>query len=209
MTATVRRLFTAAIVLIVTAALAVLGFVYAGQWLRASEAPRTADLIVILAGEPLRARYAADLFNAGHAPRVLISRPARYPREKMLFDLGIAFPRAEDIYAQVLMKLGVPGERIGMFGEDSISTVDEALALRRQLPGAGMRLLIVTSPYHARRTKMVFGDYLPDADVRVVVTPYEPYPDRWWQSQETARNVVLELAKITYYFVGGRFAAAP
>jgi uncharacterized SAM-binding protein YcdF (DUF218 family) len=209
MTAGARRLVVAVVLLVVPAGVAVLGLMNAAQWLRAAEEPRAADAIVVLAGEPLRAQYAADLFKAGHAPRVLVSRPARYPREKMLDDLGVPFPRAEDVYLQVLVKLGVPAERIAVFGKDSISTVDEALALRQQFSGAPAKLLIVTSPYHARRARMVFHDYLPQVEVHVVVTPYESYPDAWWRSQDAARNVVLELAKIAYYLVGGRFAAAP
>ena len=37
----------------------------AGDWLRAGPAPETADAIVVLAGMPERALYAAERFKAG------------------------------------------------------------------------------------------------------------------------------------------------
>jgi hypothetical protein len=41
--------------------------------------------------------------------------------------------------------------------------------------------------------------------VRIVPTPYDPFPARWWTDQDAARNVLLELAKIAFYRLGGRF----
>lgn len=45
------------------------------------------------------------------------------------------------------------------------------------------------------------------ADIRVIATPYEAFPGQWWKNQDAARNVVLELTKIIFYRVGGRFYA--
>lgn len=67
-----------------------------------------------------------------------------------------------------------------------------------------LKLLVVTSPYHVRRAAMIFRQAYGGAHV-VVGTPYEPFPREWWRSQDAARNVLLELAKITFYLVGGRF----
>ncbi|MEW5864886.1 MAG: hypothetical protein AB1773_15040 [Pseudomonadota bacterium] len=33
-------------------------------------------------------------------------------------------------------------------------------------------------------------------------------PDAWWTSQDAAREVLLEWAKIAWYLLGGRFRAA-
>ena len=48
-----------------------------------------------------------------------------------------------------------------------------------------------------------------DVGIVVVATPYEEYREDWWHSQDSARKTVLELAKLVYYYAGGRFISAP
>ena len=106
---------------------------------------------------------------------------------------------------QVLLKKGVPAGAIAYLGRDLISTAAEADAAR-QLYGKGTpRLIVVTSPYHLRRARIIFSDVLPAADIRVIATGYEPLPPAWWKDQNSARNVLLELAKIGFYQLGGRY----
>lgn len=189
-------------------ALAVLGmaFAFAASWLLQSDDPRAVDAIVVLAGDARRARYAGDLFLQGLSPSVLVSRPDRTGRERMLDALAVPFPRAEDIDSLVMQKLGVPAANIAYFGEGSLSTFDEARALRRRFEGMRPRLLVVTSPYHVRRARMILADAMPHAELIVVATPYETFPQRWWTSQDAARDLLLESAKLGFYILGGRFS---
>jgi uncharacterized SAM-binding protein YcdF (DUF218 family) len=191
-------------------ALTVLGmtFAFAASWLLQSDVPKTADAIVVLAGDARRARYAGDLFLQGFSPLVLVSRPDRTARERMLDAMVVTFPRAEDIDSRVLQKLGVPAASIAYFGEASLSTFDEARALRSRFEGARPRLLVVTSPYHVRRARMILSAAMPHAELVVVATPYEPFPQRWWTSQDAARDLLLESAKLGFYLLGGRFSSA-
>jgi uncharacterized SAM-binding protein YcdF (DUF218 family) len=182
--------------------------VFASSWLLQADEPQSADAIVILAGDARRTRHAADLFRQGLAPRVLISRPVRTAREKVFDDLHIPLPRAEQLDSEVLQKTGVPAANIAFFGEGSVSTFDEALALQRLFAGKSPRLLVVTSPYHVRRARMILADTLPDAQMRVVATPYEEFPERWWTSQDAARDLLLETAKLSFYLAGGRFSVS-
>ena len=46
-----------------------------------------------------------------------------------------------------------------------------------------------------------------DVTFVVCATPYESFPDDWWHSQDAAREVLLEWAKLAFYLVGGRFSA--
>lgn len=188
-------------------AVVALGASQAARWLLTAESPVKADAIVVLAGEPARAFYAADLYRQGFADKIFISKPVRLPGLRMLDDLGVPFPRSEEIYRQVLIKKGVPDRNISFFGEGSISTLEEALAIRALMRGKNGRLLIVTSPYHTRRTGMIFRDVLPDTGITVLSTTYESFPANWWKDQDTARNVLLEMAKILYYRLGGAFVA--
>lgn len=194
------------VVAVVTVLLAT-ALAFAASWFLQTDSLQPADAIVILAGDARRTRYAADLFQRGLAPHILVSRPVRTAREGMLDGLGVAFPRAEEIDTSILRKIGVPDSSIDLFGDGSVSTFDEARALQRRYAGKSPRLLVVTSPYHVRRARMILADALPGAELRIVATPYEEFPERWWTSQDAARDLLLESAKLSFYLVGGRFSA--
>jgi len=193
------------IVFIAGALGAALGLYYAGEWLSVADRPQQADAIVVLGGGYSRAFQAADFYRQGLARRIYVSVPAREDQQRLLDEVGIPFPREEEIVRQVLLKKGVPAGAIAYLGRDLISTAAEADAAR-QLYGKGTpRLIVVTSPYHLRRARIIFSDVLPAADIRVIATGYEPLPPAWWKDQNSARNVLLELAKIGFYQLGGRY----
>ncbi len=179
----------------------------AGFWLAPPQAPpRAAEVIVVLSGGLERSMYAADLFRLGIAPKLWVSRPAKEQSLSTLAQLGIVLPDEETLHKQILTRKGVPVEAISFFGEGSVSTVEEASALKK-LAESGMRMLVVTSPTHVLRARLMLSSALAGTgvDLQVVSTPYETFERRWWQNQESARSVVLEIAKLTYYFLGGRF----
>ena len=175
------------------------------DWLSAADQPQKADAIVVLGGGFERPFQAADLYRQGYAPRIYVSAPAREHQYRILDEAGIPYPREEDIVREVLLKKGVPASAIALLGKDLISTAGEAQAARALFAQRSVKLLVVTSPYHLRRARMIFTDALPAADIRMIATGYDPFPQAWWKSQSAARNVLLELAKIAYYELGGRF----
>jgi uncharacterized SAM-binding protein YcdF (DUF218 family) len=182
-------------------------FLFAARWLPDSDEAVEADSIVVLAGDSRRTLYAADLFKQGMATRVLISRPMRGVRETILRDLGISVPDAEQYERMILIQKGVTASAIDIFGYGSISTYEEGVALGRYLGSSKPSLLVVTSPYHVRRARMILRNALPNAEVRVLATPYEQFPERWWTSQDAARDLILEITKIAYYSLGGNYLA--
>jgi len=180
-------------------------FFYAGYWLQVNDVPAKADAIVALAGPPTRAFYAADLYNQGYASKIYITVPVREHALQLIDELGIEVPRAEQIYRQVLIKKSVPPDKIYFIGKDLISTADEAETINRFFKSRDCRLLVVTSPFHVRRCRIVFHDMIEKCDIRVLGTTYEPFPEKWWTNQESARNVLMEMFKIAFYMCGGRF----
>ena len=187
--------------------LVVILLAYAARWLSDAGVPARADVIVVLAGDARRARHAGDLFRQGYAPQVLVSRAARGARERSLDELGIVLPRGEEIDIRVLERVGVPRDRIAVFGTASLSTYEEGKVLRVLYADRPIRLLVVTSPYHVRRARMILASALPNARLNVVATPYEACPERWWSSQDAARDVLLEVAKLLFYGLGNRFTS--
>jgi uncharacterized SAM-binding protein YcdF (DUF218 family) len=193
------------IVFIAAAIGAAAGLTYAADWLSAGDRPQKADAILVLGGGYSRPFQAADLYRQGLARKIYVSVPAREDQHRLLDEAGVSFPREEEVVREVLLKKGVPASAIEYFGKASVSTAAEAQAARALFATGAPRLLVVTSPYHLRRARMTFSDALPAADIRVIATSYDPFPQVWWKDQSAARNVLLELAKITFYKLGGRF----
>ncbi len=192
-------------------ALGAAALLLAGTWLTrgddlsglSREHPATA--IVVLGGSPFRPLHAADLYARGLAPLVYISAPVRAKDTSLLESVGAAPLPQEEVYARLLAARGVPPETQRGFGAGLVSTASEARELSRLLgPGPG-DLVVVTSPYHVLRTRLAFRQEMPGWRVRVSGTPYEPFPARWWGTQQTALKVLSETAKLAYFLLGGRF----
>ncbi|MFH1724479.1 MAG: YdcF family protein [Elusimicrobiota bacterium] len=194
--------------LLIPPAAALLAWMWAiGWWMDYSDEPQKSDMIVVIAGEFSRPFHAAELYHAGLAPEVWVSRPFRGPAESEAVRLKIPIPAEEETSRRILLKKGVPPEAIRLYGEGVMSTVNEALALRHAAKPSGKKILAVTSRWHARRTRLIFRRTLPDAEVRVVATDHEAFSRRWWRSQALARAAILETAKTAFYLLGGRFLA--
>jgi uncharacterized SAM-binding protein YcdF (DUF218 family) len=174
-------------------------------WLRADDPPGRADAIVVLGDEPTRALAGADLYRARHAPRVLLAKPYRSANRQLAEREGIAIPWFEEAARTLLVRKGVPETAIETFGQDLKSTAAEARALQKLFPSGSPTLLVVTSPYHVARARLIIGNALPHARVLVVASRHETFPDRWWTDRDAAPQVLLECAKFVYYFPGGRF----
>lgn len=204
------------VVLVLAALAAVLaaGAVFvngAARWLDNPDAPAQSDAILVLAGSYQRPIHAGDLYRQGFAPLVYVSVVVPDPAAAPLAALGVKLVPKEETYEQTLRAKGVPADRILRLGSKSLSTVDEAYELRKRFAGKPAKVLVVTSPFHVRRARMIFTDALQGSGiaVAVVATPQESFPDRWWSSQDAAREVLLEWTKILFYLGGGRFRAAP
>lgn len=176
----------------------------AGTWLRSYDEPIKADAIVVLGGSYSRPFYAADLHRQGYAPLIYLSRVYRTRGQKLLDATGVPLPREEELNRQVLLKLGVPEQAIRFFGDGSTSTLEEARALARTVGPGIQRLLIVTSAFHGLRSRIIFSHELPFRELRVLATPYDPYPRLWWTDKDAAVATVLEVLKLSYHLLGGR-----
>ncbi|MEF2146220.1 MAG: YdcF family protein [Desulfovibrionaceae bacterium] len=182
---------------------------WAGQWLQVDDGPNQADYILALAGDSSRDIHAAELFRQGFAPALLVSHGWERPATEVdRLNARLGYPQYENFeheHRQIYAQLGVPSQALEFFGNGHVSTVEEAEALRAHLKGRPVRLLLVTSPYHARRAKTIFQDIYPEATVRMVITPHESFRESWWTDQHSAQMVVLETAKILHYLLGGAF----
>jgi len=205
----------AALFLQVVGALTILGLVLggalvltAGYWLRMDDAPKKADAIVILAGDIHRAIHAADLYHQGLAPVILLGRPHQGDPD-VLCGLGFPCPTQIESMERVLTAKGVPPGVLRLYGQDHMSTVEEAESLNRELGPQPRTLLVVTSPYHCRRARMILSGILRRHELVMTPTPYERFDAKWWAHQGSAAAVVSEVAKFVFYFLGTPFRSRP
>jgi len=180
----------------------------AGYWMRVNETPVQADYIIPLAGDTGRLIKAAELYHQGFAPIILRSNAHVHPpsrEEQLRWEIGFPNYEREEYLARLAALLGVAGAMGGSFGNGHISTVEEAEALRAHLAGRTPRLLLVTSPTHTRRAKMIFENTLPECEITVVATDEYGFENAWWRDQRMAQLMVMEFAKTAHYLLGGVF----
>ncbi len=202
-----RKLSVGFLALVVVAGIAYLVIpellVWSATLLIADVEPFSADAIVILGGGgPDRAREAADLFNDGLAPRVVITTEEPPDNYRELAEMGIELVLPHENYLRVLYGLGVTDEDIFRIQEASSESMAELVGVRRfALDRGWRRLIVVTSNYHSRRALLI-TDYVFDAgwQVAVVASRYSEFrPSGWWREVRHVRTFLIEFQKLVAY----------
>ena len=113
-------------------------------------------MIYVLGGTRMeRPLEGADLYKAGWAPRILLSRQLRDGGEIELKARGIAYPTEADMQRTILGGLGVPLDAIDILEDDQVSTSAEGRALlNRAMQSQWTRIIVVTSKMHTRRARL-------------------------------------------------------
>lgn len=138
--------------------------------------PEKSDAIFVLCSHDTRvAERAADLYNEGFAPWVIVSGGAGKLTQD-LFDK----PEAE-VFKNILIKTGVPEDRI-ILEPNAANTgenVQFTYRLLQSLSKAFTSFILVQKPYMERRTYATFKKQWPDSSTKISVTSptlnYEEY----------------------------------
>lgn len=152
---------------------------------------------------PDRAREAAELYRRGLVSEVWITRPADASAE--LHSLGIDFI-GEPFYNQtVLIKLGVPFEKIRVLDDPIVNTQDEVEEIAKVARTENLhRVIIVTSKAHTRRTQLIWKK-LVGADPAVLIhgTPFDSFDAaHWWRTTSDGLDVIREVLGIANTWTG-------
>lgn len=185
----------------------------AGTWLVKESVPSHADALVLLMGNFTdRVLKTADLYGSGLANRVIIAEESM-GGYKGLTDRGVKIISHTSQAVSSLVALGVPADSITVLPGDARSTLDEAVIVRDYIgtnPGLDT-LILVSSPYHLRRSSVIFGKAFKEAGLTVFTgtsgsgtyTGFDA--DRWWRSKEDIQHVLTEVIKIgSFVTVEGR-----
>ena len=148
-----------------------------------------ADALIVLSDDNFyadRATRAAELFRQGKAASIVASGRRLRP------NAGIA-----ELMEHDLIERGVPKDRIVRIAHDADSTREEAEAL---VPLARQKnwhsLIIVTSNYHTRRARYIFGAVFPK-DVKISIASARDAdfdPDQWWTKRKSIKELTREFA---------------
>lgn len=175
-----------------------------GHWLVKEDPLEHATAIAVLSGGlPTRALEAAELYRQGYAKEIWLTHPG--DQQSTRKDLGIHYPREDEINMQVLRRQGVPAKAIHVMDAPIVNTADEldALGVAVKSRGSGT-VIIVTSKSHTRRVSSMWERYH-GADGRAIVHAVkddEFDSSRWWKTSGSTQQVIHEVLGIANLWAG-------
>jgi uncharacterized SAM-binding protein YcdF (DUF218 family) len=176
-----------------------------------NDPPKSVDLIFVFAGRMERKRYGIELYQAGLAPRLLLSI-GRFEVSKMR---TVDFKSVEELISQrdrtaaderhFFCDINASGIRIEKPRLRRWNTYGEVLALRdfleRDLPRS---VIVVSTDLHLRRIAVTFDRVFGDALLEVHYCPVPPLSssvrkEEWWTRLEDLKYVLKETIKLAAY----------
>lgn len=166
-----------------------------------------ADVIVVLSGSAAykeRTRKAAELFQKGVAPRVIITDDGERGGWSQSERRNMPFVELEQ---RELIAGGVPPDAITILPGKVSGTDEEARAFVVEINARPINsLLLVTSAYHTRRALRTFTKILAGRGVEIgieyaPISDQTPPPEAWWLGMRGWRTVGGEYIKSAVYMV--------
>ena len=200
-----RRLTWAAAFILV--AVCIYAFVHLGTYLVYEDPLQKADAIFVYAGSQAeRPLEAVDLYKAGYAPVIVLTRPKEEPAVELLARRGITLPTRFSLMREVFEKLGVPDAAMVVPDRIHDSTGAEAVTLGELVAARKWRrVIVVSSKYHLRRVKLASEREVRRTGTDIVVrgSRYDAaQPHRWWMVRADIRTLLWEYPKLFSYTLG-------
>ena len=156
------------------------------------EQPAHADIIAVLGGGGgSRLRKGLSLYEEGYAKSiVLVDKKAEYWHH---------------IYDKLCKGCDFAGKPFVIL-ENSVNTQSDAkLVFDYVMANAVQSLMVVTDPYHTRRSAMLFGQQFDGQDISVRVVSSGEFgalrmpQERWWKHEPTLGTILAESSKLLYF----------
>lgn len=144
-----------------------------GGFLVVGDPVEQADAVVLLSGgDDARLDEAVRIYREDLVKHLLITETGTIPEG--------GGPRASALLQRQAEAAGVAGGDIWTTLGKSSSTRDEAAGVRDFCENNGLKtIIVVTDPYHTRRTQIIFDAVFSGSPVRTLV---RPVCDHWYQS---------------------------
>ncbi|MBY0587462.1 YdcF family protein [bacterium] len=165
---------------------------WVGTYLCAADEEASGDVGFILGGgRSTRVDLAAQRLQEGRIQRVLVSRPPG------LADIdGVKILPEHEIVVGMLRALDVPAEKIEVMDADCPNTKEEAKALAQYMKQhPDERVVVITSAYHVRRCRFLFGKAM-GGDLSRVAFDAPVESGVWYRDPHRWRTYLLELSKL-------------
>lgn len=202
-----RRLPIRIVALIILAgfcAAAVFAFRGLGRWLVREDSLAPADVIAVLSGAmPWRAEEAARIFRLGDGGEVWVTRPDS--PEDALAQMGIHYLGEDYFNREVLVRGGVPESDVRVLPGTVVDTEQEIEEIGAEMSRDGRRsVIIVTSPQHTRRVKVLWHKLVGGNPHAIVRAAYEdPFDaNHWWRDTRDTFAVIRELMGLLNAWLG-------
>jgi uncharacterized SAM-binding protein YcdF (DUF218 family) len=175
---------------------------FAGQFWVVDEPVSQSDALVVLGDDNYagdRSFHAAELYRGGVAPVVVAS--GRMLRR----NTGMA-----EIMQHDLESFGIPTASIVPLASRAENTREEAAEVAKLIRARGWkRVIIVTSNYHTRRTRFIYGRVLPSNITFRISSAHDSEfdPSRWWQTRQGQKLFFTEI--VGYVVVWWELRGAP
>ena len=168
----------------------------AGHALVVPESTGRADAIVVVAGgTPTREARAAELYRAGEAPLVVVSRQSLPERVQTLITMGVRPLDFQGEAVAVLLKFGVPREALVTLDQPVEITEAELRGVVAAAKARGWhRVTLVTNAFHSRRVRLIWSRQAAGAvDASIAVVDDEcSGQDGWWRYRRCSEAVLHE-----------------
>lgn len=129
-----------------------------GSFLIVEDRLAPAAAIIALGGHlPFREMEAAKLYRDGWAQQVIIVRSALSAEAEALQALKIKKPQEWELSGEVLRQQAVPASAIIIPKDEGVGTLEELQAAYAVLPNKHAPVILVTSKYHTRRTRLTWN----------------------------------------------------
>jgi uncharacterized SAM-binding protein YcdF (DUF218 family) len=161
---------------------------YFGESLVIDEPSAHADAIIVLSDDNFygdRASRAAELSRQDVAPVVVASGRRLRP-----------FAGIGELMEHDLVERGVPKNKIVRFDHTAADTIEEAKLLEKFAAEKRWRsVIIVTSNYHTRRVRYIFGKIFPSSIAVSVASARDADfdPERWWEKRKSTALFAHEM----------------
>lgn len=153
-----------------------------GEWLIVEVPVGAADLVVALGGSRERQEEAVELLKKGMARRILFTGPDFRPHDYACLGIG---------------RQGIEPPMV------AYRTYEEALVTKKVMEDNGFQsAIIITSPYHLRRTRLIFIRVFGDNAVWLMFSPSSNKAfsmNDWWKSHFGRKVVIIEYLGLVYY----------
>ena len=176
------------------------GFLNAGVLLKVNDPLEAADAVVALAGDQDRIPHAIRIFAEGYAEWFGITGLPLARESFRQYHL--------DRMREMAVVGGVPDAAIVIVPGVARTTFEEVENLLASARAEDWeRLILVTSPWHTLRARLVARSIFAGSGVRVAVQASQEHDfdlQRWWSNPTGRQIVISEYLKLGAFFVGIR-----